>query len=139
MEHTHKWLKSLIESLEAEVDEATRERILIACGRGCIPRDFVEKARGIWERDPEIDGFLRALSGEWDHLKLDGGEVLLEYDRCYCPLVKTIPGEMSLTWCNCSRGWAKELFESALGREVEVEMLETVLHGGDKCRFRVIL
>lgn len=139
MKHTHKWVKALMESLEAEVDEATRERILISCGRACIPRSFVNKARKMWERNPDIDSFLEALGGEWSHLRLEGDKVFAEYEECYCPLVKTYPEAMSPTWCHCSRGWTKELFESALGREVEVEMLDTILQGGERCRFQVFL
>lgn len=139
MKHTHKWVKALTESLEAEVDEATRERILVACGRSCIPRSFVKKARKLWEGTRDIDAFLEALGGEWSHLKPEDDGVFVEYDKCYCPLVKTYPEAMTPTWCNCSRGWAKELFETALGRQVEVEMLDTIRQGGEKCRFQVHL
>jgi predicted hydrocarbon binding protein len=54
--------------------------------------------------------------------------------------VNKIPlGQLSATYCNCSRGWAKALFEGALGRPVEVVMEESIVEGDDQCKFRIIL
>jgi predicted hydrocarbon binding protein len=54
--------------------------------------------------------------------------------------VNEIPkGKLSATYCNCSRGWAKELFEGALGRTVEVIMEKSIINGDNQCKFRILL
>ncbi|MCK4478878.1 hypothetical protein KAU88_10215 [Candidatus Bathyarchaeota archaeon] len=52
---------------------------------------------------------------------------------------KIPPRKLSATYCNCSRGWAKELFEGVLGRPVGVIMEKSIIKGDDQCRFRIVL
>jgi predicted hydrocarbon binding protein len=48
-------------------------------------------------------------------------------------------GKLSGTYCNCSRGWAKALFEGALRRPVEVIKEQSIISGDKQCKFRIIL
>lgn len=63
------------------------------------------------------------------------------YHYCHCPWVKEslADGKSSVppVFCNCSAGFHKRMWEVVLGHPVECEVLETVLSGGDRCRFRV--
>jgi predicted hydrocarbon binding protein len=68
-----------------------------------------------------------------------GDAVYVVYDRCYCPLVKGYDGKLSPTFCSCSRGWIKELFESVLKKPVEVKLEKSVKQGDEICRFRIHL
>jgi predicted hydrocarbon binding protein len=52
---------------------------------------------------------------------------------------KILPSKLSATYCTCSRGWAKALFEEALGRPVEVIMEESIVKGDKQCKFRIVL
>jgi predicted hydrocarbon binding protein len=54
--------------------------------------------------------------------------------------VNKIPkGKLSKTYCNCSRGWAKALFEGATGKPVEVTMEKSIINGDNECKFRIAL
>ena len=139
MNHTHRWITALVEAMEAEVDQKIRESILINCGRSCISRSFIKKAQKLWKDSEDLESFLKGLGEMWWHLKMEGEEVYVEYDRCYCPFLKTYSKKILPTWCNCSRGWTKELFESALDRPVGVELIKSIRLGDDVCRFKVIL
>jgi len=139
MSHLHSWIKTLMGSLDSEVDEEVRIRLLENCGRNCIPRSFVEKVKELRKDSKDLDEFLDKLGEVWPHLERDGDEVYAVYDRCYCPLVEDHPDKLSRSFCYCSRGWLKELFESALKRPVEVELLKSIRQGDDTCRFRVVL
>jgi predicted hydrocarbon binding protein len=46
--------------------------------------------------------------------------------------------KLSGTYCNCSRGWAKALFEGALGRPVDVVMEQSIIRGDEQCQFRIV-
>jgi hypothetical protein len=63
------------------------------------------------------------------------------YYMCHCPLAReavlngqpNIPGD----WCYCSAGYGKLRYDIAFEEETKVEVLESVLDGSDKCRFRI--
>ena len=41
------------------------------------------------------------------------------------------------TFCYCSRGWMKEVFETIVEKPVDVNLIESVKRGGEACRFTV--
>jgi hypothetical protein len=65
------------------------------------------------------------------------------YLACHCPLAREsilsgkdrVPG----TWCYCSAGFEKFPLEVVLGQGLKVEVLESVLSGGDRCRFAITM
>lgn len=63
------------------------------------------------------------------------------YHYCHCPWVKESlkEGKSSVppVFCNCSAGFHKRMWEVLLGHPVKCEVLESVLKGDDRCRFRV--
>ena len=139
MTHLQRWVKTLMDGLDAQVDEETRAEILEACGRGCIPRSFIRKAQACRRGARDTGEFLDRLSQRWSHLQRDGDDIYVTYEKCYCPLVKAYSGELSPSFCNCSRGWIKELFESVLERPVSVDLEKSIKRGDDLCRLRVRL
>ncbi len=63
------------------------------------------------------------------------------YYACHCQLAREAilngtEGPLG-TFCYCSAGFEKLPLEVVLGVPLEVEVLESVLAGGEKCRFAV--
>lgn len=140
MGKTQKWIIDLVAGLDKHVDEETRRKLLEECGRRCQSPMFVKKAKSIYAKSKNLDDFLDKLGKVYKHLHREGNDVYIIYPKCYCSQVNKIPkGKLSGTYCNCSRGWAKALFEGALGRPVEVKMEESIIGGGNQCRFKIIL
>ncbi len=135
-----KWITSLMYSMDKNVDEETRAKILEQCGRRCQTQSLVQKARKIYKQSKNVDEFIDKFSQVYKNLHREGDNIYITYPRCYCSFVNKIPnGKLSWTWCNCSRGWAKQLFEAALDRPVEVVLEKSIVHGDSKCRFRIKL
>ena len=135
-----RWITCLIDGLDKHVDEETKAMILEQCGRQCQSQGFIEKARRIYEQSQNMEEFLNAFSEVYENLHIEGNSIYIVYPKCYCSFVNKIPsGTLSATYCNCSRGWAKELFEKVLGRTVEVIMEESIMNGDQQCRFQIIL
>jgi predicted hydrocarbon binding protein len=129
-----------MDGLNQNVDEKTLASILEQCGRQCQSQSFIKKARDIYQKSKSTDEFLEKFGHVYKHLHREGGKVYVVYPKCYCSQVNKIPkGKLSGTYCNCSRGWAKALFEGAMGRPVEVIMEESIINGDDQCRFRIAL
>jgi len=65
------------------------------------------------------------------------------YLYCHCPRVRDAllqgAGTLSPTYCYCGAGFYKGIWEEILQQPVEVEVLESVLQGDDRCRIRVHL
>jgi predicted hydrocarbon binding protein len=128
-----------MEGLDNNVDKETIIKILEQCGRQCQAQSFIKKAKAIYEKSKNTDDFLDKLAQVYKHLHREGNKVYIVYPKCYCSQVNKIPkGKLSRTYCNCSRGWAKALFEGATGKPVEVNMEKSIINGDDQCRFKVI-
>jgi predicted ArsR family transcriptional regulator len=137
---TEKWITALMDGLGKNVEEKTLARVLEQCGRQCQSQSFIKKARSLYENSRSTDEFLDKLGKVYKHLRKEGDRVYLVYPRCYCSQVNKIPkGKLSGAYCNCSRGWARALFEGALGRDVEVVKEKSIIGGDGECRFRIVL
>jgi len=139
-ERTENWITNLMDGLDNNVDKETIIKILEQCGRQCQSQSFIKKAKAIYEKSKNTDDFLNKLAQVYKHMHREGNKVYIVYPKCYCSQVNKIPkGKLSGTYCNCSRGWAKALFEGATGKPVEVNMKKSIINGDDQCKFEVIL
>jgi len=137
---TEKWIRTLMAGLDEHADEEMLVKVLEQCGRQCQSASFVKKARSIFEKSGNVDEFLENLGKIYKHIHREGDGVYLVYPKCYCSMVNRIPiGKLAAVYCNCSRGWAKALFEGALKKPVEVKLLKSIKRGDKECRFKVIL
>ena len=137
---TQKWIVALMSGLDENVDEETIAKILEQCGRQCQTNALIKKAKRIYEETGSPDKFIEKFSRVYKHLHKEGENVYITYPRCYCSQVNKVPkGKISGTYCNCSRGWVKALFEGATGKPVDVKMEESIINGNDECRFRVMM
>jgi predicted hydrocarbon binding protein len=138
MKHVHRWIKALMEGLDEQVDGETVGKILENCGRSCTPRKLISELRAVWGSSDGLDDFVSKSGGVFPHIRKDENCVVVEYDKCYCPLVKDYPGEVPGQWCSCSIGWLKELFQSTVSPRVDVELLKSVKRGDDVCEFKIL-
>jgi hypothetical protein len=61
---------------------------------------------------------------------------------CHCPRVReAVPAGIHVPreYCLCGAGFYRHIWETILGREVGVDVLETVCSGGSRCSFRINL
>jgi hypothetical protein len=137
--HSHKWIGSVVKNLRECADEKTCVRVLEGCGRACITQSLLKRARKCRKESSDVDGFLTSLGHIWSHLHREGEKLYVTYPRCYCPIARAHKMQMPKLWCNCSRGWIKELFETSLGKPVRVELKKSIIRGDDECRFQVWL
>jgi effector-binding domain-containing protein len=59
---------------------------------------------------------------------------------CFCPVIRDrLDKGMPITYCNCGAGWFREQWETATGKPVMVDILQSVLKGDDVCQFAIHL
>ena len=59
------------------------------------------------------------------------------FARCYCPVVQNIPPKPEDLHCACTRATHQTIFETALGRPINVFIKESLRWGGRTCHFLV--
>jgi hypothetical protein len=135
------WLTDLLDTMEAGLDEATRVKLIEGCGRGCYRRhafkqDLAAQGQG------DVDRLIEALRQNFEVWR-EGDEVHLRYGEvspgCYCPAAYYRPAKPNDLHCECSRTSHQTIWETALGRPFQVDIVESVRRGGQTCHFVVHL
>lgn len=131
------WLSDLLNTMDKTLDRETQEKLLAGCGRGCFDRhafkrDIAAKGKG------DIDELLKAYHEffeawiEDDKFHVRFGETS---SRCYCPVVQNIKPKPNDIHCECTRATQQAILETALGKPVKMEIVETLRRGGKTCHF----
>jgi len=137
-EFLHEWLSNLIKNMDSHLDEESKIKVLEECGRACAGKHTEKEAL---QSKGDLDGWLATMK-KWvgaNNVHKEGNTVRLTYSKCFCPLVGTIDPLLSNTFCNCSRGWLKENFETVVGKPVKVNLEDSIMMGGQECRFSIQL
>jgi hypothetical protein len=134
----HQWLKNLMENMGEQIDEARQIKLLEACGRDCAGNYAKLEAQ---KHVGNLDAWLATLK-KWvgeANVKQEGNQIQVIYSKCYCPLVQESTPFANGTYCNCSRGWLLEVFETVSQKPIQVVKEETILGDGKECRFKVLI
>ena len=133
-------VKNIMDVLDDKVDEQKRHAIMEACGQRCIGASTLKNALKLQAHASDLDDLLVQLNVQHiggGHLKRKGEVIYAAYDRCYCGSVSKTKVTFSETYCHCSCGWYKHLFEILLEIQVEVELLSSIIQGDPRCEFLI--
>jgi len=134
------WFKGFEKSM-ACMPEADRNAVWKACGRACSDSYTKQIYLETYAHAKNINDFCARLKERFPEMDIslsgDGAYVQLTYRYCACDLVRD--GYMSTPLlCECSRQSLLYNWEAVLGEQnVEVELLQSILGGGDCCRFLI--
>ena len=148
VDFAERWAKRFFDIFDANLDEATREKIMKANGRACHEGSL----HGQKQPPVTMDEFVARVQSYIgaDAIRQEGNTVYFHYVQnprglkmadgyCLCPLVETGPAGLSGTYCLCSVGYVQHMFETATGQRVKVELLESLKRGGKTCKFKITL
>ncbi|MBU7023051.1 MAG: hypothetical protein HXS40_02700 [Theionarchaea archaeon] len=152
-EEVAEWLRHAMDTLDTLVEEKARIQIMENCGFNCaeMNRSHIDRARARREKFKTLEEFLEAEEKnptKGTRLVRDGDMVYQYYDprssfnvRCFCSVWRGLkPDEtVSLTWCQCSKGFVMKLWEVYLGRPAKIELIESCIAGSKECKFAVYL
>ena len=136
------WVTDLMETIDTEVDEATKIKLLSGCGRGCFKR-FKFKQDIAAEGKGSVDKLIQALQNNFEAWR-EGDTVHIRYGKvnrngCYCPAARYRPSKPGDIHCYCTRASHQAIWETALGRPIKVDILQTVRRGDPTCHLLVHL
>jgi len=148
------WVKSAMERLDTLADEKTRVQAMQNCGYNCarINHKVIDRAVRRRKKYASTDDFLAAEQQnpmKGTKLAREGNMLYQFYTprtftrplRCYCGLLRGLPTEdtVSLTYCNCSKGFVEKYWEAILQRPVKVDLLQSAISGAKECKFVIHL
>lgn len=133
------WVQSSMNRLEQAFNEATVKQIRMhcQCGYGMQERvELLNELKGASSSLEEFAGSERALAAG---LFCEQGELYLKFPFCPCPMLSSVDQLPSKTWCQCTTGYSKVLFEQVFGCPVDVELLKSIKAGDDICLMKITL
>jgi len=148
------FVKTAMERLDASVDEETRIKIMENCGYKCakVNKSVIDAFVARRKKFGTLDEFLEAEQrnpSAVERLERQGNIVYQFYTpqsltrpvRCYCDLLEGLPSNetISLTYCQCSKGFIQKSWEALTGKPVRVDLLQSVVHGDKECKFAIHL
>jgi hypothetical protein len=155
------WIKSMLEKLDKAASEYEKYDIL-----SCCAHDFSQKRinslNSIYKKTGSIKEVLKDMHKDYDWYEdpmLKGNVIYItkipydpkgyekaitldEKKRCYChcPMIRNHLNEgISPTFCNCSAGWYRRLWEGILERPIRIKVLASLVKGDQNCRFAISL
>lgn len=136
------WLADLMNTIDTEVDEPTKIKLISGCGRACFNRfqfkqDIAAKGKG------SVDKLVEALKSNFEVWR-ENDVVHVRYgavnrNGCYCPAARYRPPKPKDIHCYCSRASHESIWQAALGRPIKIDILESVRRGDPTCHFLVHL
>src|SRR5512134_1825950 len=110
MAYARHWVKDLIDQADAQLTEPQRKALLEARGRSCARSGGAKRAVPFKGRLDEWIADLQKHMGP-DAARRAGDVVSVTYPKCFCPLVADLDEPLSSSYCFCSAGWLKEVYE----------------------------
>ena len=149
MEFSDAWVTRFMSVLDSTLDVDSRTKVMIGNGRACF-REWIEST-GDQITPVSFESWAATARERPPHgvLSVEGNVIVYQYESsaetgqaspagvCLCPMVESKPPGLSPTYCLCSVGYVMEWTERLFARRCHVELLESVLNGASRCRFRI--
>ncbi len=132
------WVKSTMNRLENHFNRSTVKQIRMNCQCGYGMGEKLEFVKELVESSSNLEEFANQDRAKAAGLSCTNGELYLQFSFCPCPMLADVDKLDTDTWCQCTTGYSKILFEKAFGCEVEVELLKSIKKGDDICLMKII-
>lgn len=132
------WVKSTMRRLENHFDSQAVKQIRMHCQCGYGMDDKLKLVKELLGASSSIEEFGNLDKAKAAGLYSENGELYLQFSFCPCPMLEGVDRLETNTWCQCTTGYSKVLFEKAFGCKVDVELLKSIKMGDDKCLMRII-
>jgi len=137
-ENNSTWVKSTMKRLENHFDKSAVSQIRMNCQCGYGMDEKLALVKELVALSSSMEEF-----GNLDKAKAAGmscvnGELFLQFPFCPCPMLADLDRLDTDTWCQCTTGYSKVLFEKAFECKVDVELLKSIKMGDEICLMKII-
>jgi hypothetical protein len=136
------YVKRLMDILDTELDQESAVRVVQTMGETCARGAYGDKENAadqtpVYEFAKRLQARIEGNRIYWEYTGSPWTGLKIADGYCLCPLTEKGPEGLSGTWCECSVGYVRYMFERYTGSAVQVELLESLKRGGKGCRFRI--
>ena len=132
------WVKNTMKRLEDNFDYSTIKNIRMKCQCGYGMDEKSALLKELIDLSSSLEEFSSHEKAKAAGLSFHNGELYLQFPFCPCPMLADVDKLETNTWCQCTTGYSKVIFEKAFGCKVEVELLKSVKMGDDICLMKII-
>lgn len=132
------WVKSTMKRLEDHFEKAEVNRIRMQCQCGYGMDEKLALVKELMEASSNMEEFGNLEKAKAAGLYSKDGELYLQFMFCPCPMLAEVDRLDTDTWCQCTTGYSKVLFEKAFECKVDVELLKSVKMGDEICLMKII-
>ncbi|MBZ9626225.1 DUF6144 family protein [Clostridium sp. FP2] len=132
------WVKSTMNRLESNFDMSTVKQIRMNCQCGYEMDEKLALVQELVASSSNLEEFANQDKAKAAGLSCTNGDLYLQFPFCPCPMLANVDKLNTDTWCQCTAGYSKVLFEKAFGCEVVVELLNSIKMGDDICLMKII-
>lgn len=137
-EDNSNWVKNSMKRLEENFDVSTVKKIRMNCQCGYAMDEKLALVKELMANASNLEEFANQDKAKAAGLSFQDGELYLMFPFCPCPMLAEVHRLPTSTWCQCTTGYSKVLFEKAFGCEVDVNLLKSVKMGNDICLMKII-
>lgn len=132
------WVNSTMNRLESSFDKKIVKKIRMNCQCGYRMDDKLKLLKELMDLSTNLKDFGSLEKAKDAGLFYKNNNLYLQFDVCPCPMLESVERLDSYTWCQCTTGYSKVLFEKAFQCQVEVELLESIKVGDERCLMKII-
>lgn len=131
------WVKNTMKRLDEAFDAPTVKKIRMNCQCGYGMEEKLAIVKELMAMSSSLEEFGNHEKAKAAGLSFSNGELFLMFPFCPCPMLADVENLETKTWCQCTTGYSKVLFEKAFGCKVDVELLKSVKTGDDICLMKI--
>lgn len=132
------WVTGTMKRLEDHFDEPTIKQIRMHCQCGYGMDEKLALVQELLNASSSLEEFGNLDKAKSAGLSCVNGELYLEFHFCPCPMLAEVNQLETNTWCQCTTGYSKVLFEKAYECNVDVELLKSIKMGDEICLMKII-
>lgn len=132
------WVKNTMKRLEECFSAPLLKKIRMNCQCGYGMGEKLALLKNLMASSTNLEEFASQEKAKVAGLSHCNGELYLMFPFCPCPMLAEVDKLETDTWCQCTTGYSKVLFEKAFNRQVDVELLKSVKMGDDFCLMKII-
>lgn len=132
------WVNSTMKRLEESFTPKQVKSIRMGCQCGFGMEEKVNLVKSLVSESCSMEELGNLPKAKEAGLLYKDGDLYLQFFFCPCPMLKDVDKLESKTWCQCTTGYSKVLFEKAFGCNVDVELCKSIKYGDDICLMKII-
>lgn len=138
-ENDSAWVRSAMQRLESKFDFPARKNIRMHCQCGYGMEEKLALLKELMVDAASIEELTSTEKARAAGLFCKDGGLYLQFDFCPCPMLAHVDRLESDTWCLCTTGYSKVLFEAAFSCEADVSLLKSIKRGDACCLMKITL